>query len=163
MRKESTVTVGLEGRDRGKVFRLREMPASQAEAWGSRLVLAMARAGVEVPAGLEGLGMAAVAAMGIRAIGNLPWDEAAPLLDEMFACIQIIPDPARSNVVRVLVEDDVEEVATRLWLRDQVILLHTGFSFAAYASKLKATREAASGAGEEGGPSIETSPAVSEP
>lgn len=137
MRKEATVVIEASGRDAGKVFRLRELPASQAEAWGARLLLALSRAGVEVPDGFFDMGMAGVAVMGIKALGGLSWDVAKPLMDEMMACVQIQPNPSQPAVVRPLIEDDIEEVATRVQLRDEVIAVHTGFSVAAFISNFR--------------------------
>ena len=46
----------------------------------------------------------------------------------MMTCVAFLPDPARPQVIRQLVETDIEEIATRLRLRDEVIALHVGFS-----------------------------------
>ena len=45
----SNYTVTDEGRDNGKVFVLTEMPASRAESWAMRALLALMAGGVEVP------------------------------------------------------------------------------------------------------------------
>lgn len=45
----------------------------------------------------------------------------------MFECITIIPDPSKPNVTRALIEDDIEEVATRLKLRIEIFKLHVDF------------------------------------
>lgn len=140
MRKEATIIIDAPGRDQGKVYRLKELSASQAEAWGARLMLALSRAGVEVPDGFLEMGMAGVAAMGLRAMGGLSWDVAKPLLDEMMTCIQIQPNPGQSNVVRPMIEDDIEEVSTRVRLREEVITLHTSFSIREFISNLKNSR-----------------------
>lgn len=141
MRKEATVVIDAEGRDKGKIYRLREMSASQAEAWGCRLTIALAKSGVEVPEGFFSMGMAGVAVMGLQAMGGLSWDVAKPLLDEMMGCVQIQPGAAHPSVVRGLIEDDIEEVATRLRLRDEVIKLHTGFSIAVFLSNFQKTQQ----------------------
>jgi hypothetical protein len=128
MRKTVIVTIDAAGRDAGKVFLLREMPASQAEKWAARAFLAMARSGIDIPDDVASAGLAGIAAVGLKAIGGLGFAEAEPLMDEMFACVQIVPDPARPGVVRALVEDDIEEIATRLRLRKEVFGLHVDFS-----------------------------------
>jgi len=145
MRKESTVVIDAPGRDQGKVFRLKEMPASRAEAWATRLLLALSRNGVQVPDNFFDMGMAGVAAMGVRAIGGIPWDQAQPLLIEMMSCVRIQPKADEPRIVRDLIDrgddgDDIEEIATRVKLREEVITLHTGFSIAGFLSK---SREAA--------------------
>lgn len=142
MRKEATIVIDAEGRDKGKIFRLTEMSASQAEAWASRLLLALSKAGVEVPDGFFEMGMGGIAALGLRSLGGLPWDVAKPLLEEMMACIKIQPSAAHSEVVRALIEDDIEEVMTRVRLREEVITLHTGFSVRDFYLNFRAMREA---------------------
>jgi hypothetical protein len=126
-RKTLTYTVTDEGRDQGKVFILTEMAASQAERWALRALTALAASGMEIPDDIASAGLAGVARLGIQAIGGLPWDKAEPLLNEMFACITIQPDPARANINRPLIEDDIEEIATRLRLRVEWWKLHMGF------------------------------------
>jgi hypothetical protein len=154
-RKEIVVTVPLDGRDKNKRFKIVEMPASQAEAWGARLMLALAASGADVPPNLMDMGMAGVAAMGIRAIGGIKWAEAKPLLDEMFACVSVMRDPAHPDISwGPLVEQDIEEVRTRIWLREKVIALHTDFSIAAYTSGLRTAQ--AQIAASDNGQTIET-------
>lgn len=120
-------TVTDDGRDKGKVFVLTELPASQAESWALRSLLALMSGGVEVPAGFERMGMAAMAEVGIKALSQLKWEVAEPLLNEMWQCVQVMPDPARPHVVRRLIEEDIEEVMTRVKLRAEIWKLHTGF------------------------------------
>ena len=62
---------------------------------------------------------------------RIPFAQAEELLGVMWACVQIIPDPGNPSVIRSLVEDDIEEVATRLRLRSEIIKMHLGFSQAA--------------------------------
>lgn len=140
-RREATVVIDAEGRDRGKIFRLTELPAEQGEEWATRLLLALGKSGVDVPEGIFAMGMAGIAAVGIRAMGNLPWEVAKPLMQEMMACVQIQPGPD-SKIVRRLIADDIEEVSTRLRLRDEVIQLHMGFSVRGFISNLTKLREA---------------------
>jgi hypothetical protein len=135
MRKEASITIEAAGRDQGKTFILTEMPASKAEAWGARLMLALSRAGVEVPPGFFEMGMAGVAVMGLKAMGGLSWDVAKPLLDEMMACVRIKVNAG----VRDLIEEDIEEVKTRLRLRDEVINLHISFSVGGFLSNFQKT------------------------
>lgn len=121
------------GRDVGKMFLLTEMPASKAETWATRAILAVTRAGIDLDVD-PGSGMSGVMAAGVqsvvRGLGGISMEDVQPLLDEMMTCIQAIPDPAAPNVARYLVEDDIEEVRTRLYLRERVLSLHVGFSIA---------------------------------
>lgn len=129
-RKAMQYQVQDSGRDQGKVFILREMPASQAEKWAVRAFLAMASNGIELPEGVEHTGFAGIAQVGLSMIGKLPFAEAEPLLDEMMGCVTYMPNPSNPSVSRALIEDDIEEVATRLKLRVAVFKLHADFSFA---------------------------------
>lgn len=133
-RKTLQYTVSDEGRDHGKVFLLREMAASQAERWAVRAFLAMSRNGVELPDGAAESGFAGLASYGISLIGKLPFEDADVLMGEMFDCVTIIPNPANPNITRNLVEDDIEEIATRIKLRVAVFKLHADFSKAAAPS-----------------------------
>lgn len=133
-RKTLQYTVADEGRDIGKVFLLREMPASEAERWALRAFLAMSKHGVEIPEGLAEAGFGGLASYGLSLVGKLPFDEADALMEDMFRCVSIIPNPSNPSITRSLVEDDIEEVATRVKLRVAVFKLHADFSKAAAPS-----------------------------
>lgn len=133
-RKTTQYKVDDEGRDKGKVFLLTEMAASQAERWAMRAFLALARNGVELPDEAMQSGFAGIASYGLTLIGKLPYEDADVLMDEMFTCVQAIPDPARPSVTRALVEDDIEEIGTRVKIRIEVFKLHADFSKAAEPS-----------------------------
>jgi hypothetical protein len=132
-RKSVEVRITAEGRDKGKTFFLTEMSAASAEAWAIRAMGAMARAGsdisLETLAGGAG-SMTVLVAAGMKAFLAAPWEDIEPLLAELFGCVQIQPDPGHPEVRRPLVGDDVEEIDTRIRLRDEVIRLHVGFSLA---------------------------------
>lgn len=142
-RNTANYTVQDEGRDQGKVFVLTEMPASRAESWAMRALLALMAGGVEVPPGFDRMGMAAMAEMGIKALVGLKWEVAEPLLAEMWSCVQIMPDPSKPHVIRNLIEEDIEEITTRIKLRAEVWKLHTGFLKAVAPSISEGSRPAA--------------------
>lgn len=122
------------GRDAGKVFRITEMPADQAERWAVKAFLAAAKGGVALPEAAAESGFAGIAQMGFSMLANMPPELAFELLDEMMACVQYQPNPAKPEVVRGLIADDIEEVMTRLQLRKAVFDLHVDFSQAAATS-----------------------------
>ena len=166
MRKTKEVTITTDGRDKGKTFVITEMPASRAEKWAARALLAITRSGVPMPEELRGAGMAAIAIVGLRAILSLSFDDAEPLLDEMMKCVQI-KMPA---ITRPIIDDgtdgeDIEEPETRLLLRSETLELHTGFSLAAMVSRLAtAAREEISEATQTSpSPSAPSSPPASQP
>jgi hypothetical protein len=131
MRYTATYTVADEGRDKGKMFLITEMLASQGEAWASQALMALMQANVEMPDDFENLGMAGLAQMGFQCLSRLQWDVTEPLLKEMFECVQIVPDPRKPAVIRPLMGDngdyDIEEISTRFKLRIEVFKLHTSF------------------------------------
>lgn len=134
MRKTETVTITAEGRDKSKRFLITEMPALKAERWAFRALLALAHAGVEMPEDAQSGGMQSIAMLGVKALNNLDFNEARPLLDEMWTCVQILPDPKNPEIVRPLLlvgeeGDDIEELATILMLRERIFRLHTDFFF----------------------------------
>jgi hypothetical protein len=116
-------------RDAGKVFVLTEMPADAAERWALRALFAMQTAGIEIPDDAVNAGVAALAAVGLKAITSIPFASAEPLLAEMMACVQYEHAPGQA-LQRILDGDvsQIEDVKTRLLLRAKVFELHTGFS-----------------------------------
>lgn len=124
MRKTGEVEIKADGRDQGKRFLLTEMPASQGEAWAVRALSAMAKSGVEIPDDIIEAGWAALAFVGIRALLASDYRDVGPLLDEMMSCVQIIV----ATGPRKMIESDIEEIATRVFLRDEVYRLHANFS-----------------------------------
>lgn len=126
-RKVRNYTVTDEGRDKGKVFVLTEMPALRAEAWAARALLALIAGNVQMPAGIEKAGFAGLAQLGIRSLSGLKWEAAEPLLSEMLTCVQIMPTPTLPSVVRPLIDDDIEEITTLIKLRKEIWDLHTDF------------------------------------
>jgi hypothetical protein len=124
MRKTKTVTITEEGRDKGKNYHLTEMPVWDAEKWAARAILALAKSGVEIPDGVEG--MAGLAALGLGAIMQIRWEDAEPLLDDMLKCIKFMPS---AGVIRPLIleQDDIEEIDTLLTLRKEILGLHFDF------------------------------------
>jgi hypothetical protein len=135
MRKKETF-IPTDGRDKekGQHYIITEMPALKAERWALRALLALAHAGVELPAGAEGAGMQAIAHAGLKALHSLSFEDAQPLLDEMWSCVEVIPDPKRPNIIRKLVMnemegDDIQEISTIWQIRQRVFQLHTEFFF----------------------------------
>lgn len=125
-RKIATVVIDAPGRDLGKIFILTEMAATQAERWGLRALSALCASGVQIPDDLAQSGLAGVARLGLQMFGGIDFEKAEPLIAEMFACVTIQPgtDP---KVTRFLVEDDIEEVKTRITLRMELFKLHMDF------------------------------------
>lgn len=152
-RKREIVTVAEKGRDEGKSFLLVEMPPRKGEKWATRALLALGRAGgaemdPALKEELQGAGMAGIAAVGVRALAALDFHDAEPLLDEMMECVSFVPDRTKIDqmtqepISRGLIEDDIEEISTLLFLRSKIVELHVGFSIAAFLSRLGAAAKA---------------------
>lgn len=132
-RKTSVVKIeDLSGnRDSGKAFLVTEMSAYDAEKWALRAGFALMNAGVDIPELEDGVSMQNLAALGMKAmmdaLQGVTYEQAEPLLNDMMECVQIIPDPSKADVVRSLIDSDIDEVSTRLKLRKAVWDLHVDF------------------------------------
>jgi hypothetical protein len=155
MRKTLEVTISAEGRDKGRVYLITEMPATQLEKWAARALLALASSGVYIPEDVAQAGIAGIARLGLQMLGGIKFPEAEPLMDEMMACVQYRAiDRQHPDIPpRPLNESDIEEVATRVQLRKEWFTLHTGFSIADALSRLNSESTSA------GSLSTETPPA----
>lgn len=141
-RKTQFYTEARDGRDKGKMFLIEEMSATQAERWGTRALSVAAKSGIDLPEALLNTGLAGFAVLGLRAFLSAPFNDTQPLLDEMFSCVQFVPEPSVPDRKRALMESDIEEVSTRLALRQEVLDLHLGFFKAAMQSILSAASAA---------------------
>jgi hypothetical protein len=120
--KELDVTIE-EGRDAGKVFHLKEWPAMRVEHWVLRAVFGLGRAGVEIPPEILQLGAGPTAyAIASQAI-KMPSRLGVKLADELMSCVTIV----EPKINRSLVEQDIEDFVTRLWLKGEVLKLMFGF------------------------------------
>lgn len=124
-RKNITITIEDEGRDKGKTFFIEEWAAQRAERWAMRAFFALSASGIDLPENAATSGMAGIVGAGFSALGKIPADTAIDLLDELMSCVKFVP---KAGSKRDLVEEDIQEVATRLKLKFEVFKLHTGFS-----------------------------------
>ena len=79
----------------------------------------------------ELVGWEGIAIIGINTFlrGSVKSEAMIPLLDELLECVQIIRDPKNADFATAIVsDDDIEEVATRWWLRAEVVRVHVNFS-----------------------------------
>jgi hypothetical protein len=143
-RKTRYVTVpqfaACDNRDQGKMFFIKEWSAAHADKWAQRLTFAFNKGAGQIPLDLAGIGWEGIAIVGINTFlrGTGDSEEIMRLADELLECVQIVRDHKHpENPSPILPEtDDIEEVATRWWLRDQVVSVHTGFSVAGALSGL---------------------------
>jgi len=129
-RRRDRVVIEREGRDKGKVFWITEMAATDAEYWAGRLLTMFAAGNTNVPPGFFQMGFEGCAAwIAVHGIGGIDWTVCKPLLDEMMACVTYQPNPERSNIVRqLIINDDIEELTTLMTLREAWFDTHLGFS-----------------------------------
>jgi hypothetical protein len=122
------------------------MDADRAEAWAMRAFFALTNSGAQIPQQLidDGPSMAAIAVVGLTGLQGLPYAMAAPLLDELMACAEFVPDASRPQVTLRDLDKHIEEVKTRLYLKARAFVLHTGFSWADALQRVEQQRAAAS-------------------
>jgi hypothetical protein len=121
-RKTGTITIDG-GRDNGKTFRLTEWSAMQTERWILRAVFGLGKSGVEIPPEILQLGAAATAYAIASQACKLPSRLGLKLADELMECVKRV----EATADRTLVENDTEDLSTRLRLKSEVLKLHFGF------------------------------------
>jgi hypothetical protein len=129
-----------EGRDKGGVFELEEMPAFQACEWFIRAGQLLARSGTDIPAEIGQHGATGFVALGVGAlisgIGKAPWVEVKPLLDELLSCVKSYTAPGAQAAIGVwsVIVTQIQEPTTFLQLYEEILSLLVGFSIAAAIS-----------------------------
>ena len=120
------ITIDRKGRDYGKKFVITPLSAWAAEELAGKALFAMMNAGMNIPDNLLDSGLSGLAALGIRAMSRIPYEQAKPLLDELLTCVKV---KSSEKVTRALLPEDseIQEVATLLTLRKEVIKLHLDF------------------------------------
>jgi len=126
MRKTLTYTA-QDGRDKGKKFIITEMAARPAHKWATRALFALINGGADIPENVADMGMAGIAAAGMKTLNSISIETAEPLLDELLSCVTVMPDPNKPEVVRALFDEDIEEPATYFKLQKEVLILHLDF------------------------------------
>jgi hypothetical protein len=131
MRKTQRIVITNVGRDRGKIFHIKEMPALQIERWTERLFQTLTFEGVEIPEETLVSGFLGFTTEWIRWLSHLRIWELQPFLLEMDECITRQPR-LENPETRPLIncnsdEDDVQEWMTWLTLRINAVWLHADF------------------------------------
>lgn len=124
MRKQIDITIADDNRDRGKTFRITEMPAFEGQKIADKVFVAAMNCGVDIPGDVGQLGMAELWAYGLTMLHKIPYEWLAPILDRMDQCVQYVTD---AGTVRKLVESDIEEIPTVFKLRAATLKLHFDF------------------------------------
>lgn len=140
MRRTATIVIDREGRDKGGVFELEEMPAFQACEWFVRAGQLLARSGTDIPADIGQHGATGFVALGVGAVvsglGKSPWTDVKPLLDELLTCVRSYMPPGGQVPLTDwrVIRDQIQEPATFWALYQEVLSLLAGFSIAAALS-----------------------------
>lgn len=150
MRRSETVTIketdpapapGKENRDAGKSFVITEVSAVQSEEWALRALLALGMSGISVPQEMADAGLIGFVLIGYQAFMGAKPDEVLPLWREILpACVKY-KAPSQSidgaDIVMPWSPGLIEEVSTLLLLRQRILEMHTGFTLAEIAQKLR--------------------------
>jgi hypothetical protein len=133
-RRTEHLTVTREGRDQNGIVEIREMSAYDATELCLRAMQCVARGGVDIPPELLQMGAQGIVVMGAGAIiaglGKTPWYEVKPLLDALLTCVVSYQPPGAIQPVRGIevIKGQIEEPSTFLWIYEEVVSLHLGFS-----------------------------------
>lgn len=119
-----TITIPGAGRDKGKTFVLTEMAPRDGHRWATHALFAIINGGFDIPEDLLDAGFAGLATLGIKALSSARIENMEPLLDGLFSCVQVMPDPAKPTLLRSDIEADIEESATFFLLQKEVLMLH---------------------------------------
>lgn len=125
--KERYVTIVKNGRDKGKVFKITEMPAIPADQWSQRATLELIRAGHPIPDEIRKMGILAVVSFDTHMLRGVRWEEYKHLLDLMMERVEILPTPSERNITRKIMVDDILERSTLELLRLQLFKIHVDF------------------------------------
>lgn len=115
------------GRDQGKTFVVREMPASKLEKWSARAMLALFNGNLPADIAEQARGSNAVtlAQAVASGLGGISWEVVEPLYDELLGCVYRVPDPstpaARVQLNPANVDAHIQDMSTLLRLRAGVL------------------------------------------
>lgn len=149
-RKVERLVITSEGRDKGKTFVLTEMPADQGERLANRIIFALLNTGAAVPEEALGAGWAALAALGLQAIGQLKSETVQAILDDAWAASVMYEHSPKIplQLITAGVNSQIEEVKTRYEITLGLWKLHTGFSLP--VAPPTSGQDSTSGAGKAG-------------
>lgn len=129
-RRTKVVEIQDDNRDKGKRFLLTEVSATDGQDWAIRACIALGSSDIDLPKDLHLAGMAGVLIIGLQKMrSGLNYSLLKPLINDLTACIQVMPDNNNLSIVRKLIPDDIEEIITLTKLQGQVIELHSGFTW----------------------------------
>lgn len=116
------------GRDDGKIFTIKELPAYDLEWWYIRATMALGTSGITVPQEMVDAGAVGLAFLGYQAFAGAKPEAIKPLRDEMMERVWYTPSPEAAPMPWH--PSLVFDVSTLKTLREQWMVLHTGFTLA---------------------------------
>jgi hypothetical protein len=130
-RKDKVVIISDDGgRDAGKHFYIKEMPAWQAFEWIAKVLCAVKRADPDIDIDITS-GIHAIFGLNgpvVQSLFKNDFYTIKPIFDELMGCVKFVADTSRPMESRRAPElDDIEEVKTHIHLRWEVLRLHGGF------------------------------------
>jgi hypothetical protein len=128
-RKTVTLTIEEEGRDKGKIFVLTEMPATVGEKWAIQLLhLLVTQGGLQIDADAARGGMRALAGIGSGVALAMARALHDPSLEGWWDCVRYQHRPdIPLQPINQGITCQIEEIATITQLRMEVVKLHTDF------------------------------------
>lgn len=135
------ITVDIQDRDQLLTFKIKEMPATKLESWIIRALLLVAGSGAQVPDGSDIKAAGAfLAEKGLAALGNIDFEKARPLLDELLGCCSRVVEKVEERCTADSVDAYIFDVKTLFTLRMEAIKLNLGF-FVPEAERLSGSPE----------------------
>ena len=122
------ITIDIRDGEQTLTFKIKQMPATRLERWILRALLLAAGSGVQVPDNTDIKAAGAfLAEKGLAALGNIDFERAAPLYDELLACCSRLVGKVEERCTPETVDAYVSEVATLFKLRMEAAKLNLGF------------------------------------
>ena len=130
---KTTVFTIEKGRDKGKAFKITEMPAMQADEWAHKLLEQAATSGVNLK-DVDVLkldtksmtGMIEIGAAIFTVLGRIPFEISRELkFDLLNRCVQIVPSSGEPRMC--IWDQEIKDFANFTILAMQVLKIHTGF------------------------------------
>lgn len=137
------IVVKIQDRDQELTFKVKEMPAVRLQKWIIRAVGLILSSGVDLPGenDLQRAG-AYLAEHGLAVLGNIDFEEAEPLLDEMLGCCSRLVEKVEERCTPDSLDNYVQDVTTLFKLHLEAFKLNLGF-FAQGAAGLSGSPEEA--------------------
>ena len=119
-------------RDNGKTFILTEMDAYAGQDWALRVLLAMAKGGVQLPEGGLNAPWETLAQFAITSLARAPYGDIRPLLEQMLGQARYAHAPDNKAMPTQEIAPGpncpVEEIKTFMAIQSALWKLHAGFS-----------------------------------